>query len=150
MSWGGIDRGGGGCATTGGRQSGGGGGTRGGPAYRAVGSGGAGRPASEAASPGPGRRQKVSSSEGPVGSLTITDATTTLGSPTGAIRAYPLGVDILDGPSGVSDDDRTVDFDVDDLPVLPEQTSDDTALGWGDPAGVNDDRLLEDRPPHWA
>ena len=59
-------------------------------------------------------------------------------------------MDILHGPGGVSDDDRTVDFDVEDLPVLPEQTSDDTDLGWGDPAGPNDHRLLEDRPPHWG
>jgi hypothetical protein len=59
-------------------------------------------------------------------------------------------VDILDGPGGVSDDDRTVDFDADDAPLLPEQTSDDTDRAWGDPEGSNDDRLLEDIPPHWA
>ena len=59
-------------------------------------------------------------------------------------------MDILDGPGGVSDDDRTVDFDVDELPVLPEQTTDDTDRSWGERAGSNDDRLLEDRPPHWA
>jgi hypothetical protein len=36
-------------------------------------------------------------------------------------------------------------------PVLPDQTRDDTDLGWGerDRSG-DDDRLLEDRPPHWG
>jgi hypothetical protein len=53
-------------------------------------------------------------------------------------------------PRAGIDDERTVDLVDDDLPVLPDQTSDDTDRGWGDysPAG-NDDRLLEDRPPHW-
>ncbi|MGH8938480.1 MAG: hypothetical protein ACRDV1_10205 [Actinomycetes bacterium] len=39
-----------------------------------------------------------------------------------------------------------------DEDVLPEQTSDDTDSGWGD-APVDDrdadERLLEDKPPHW-
>ncbi|GLW07798.1 hypothetical protein Misp01_29280 [Microtetraspora sp. NBRC 13810] len=52
------------------------------------------------------------------------------------------------------DDLRPVDLFDEDSPVLPEQTSDDTDLGWGgwpDP-GRDDDtaRLLEDRPPHWG
>jgi hypothetical protein len=50
------------------------------------------------------------------------------------------------------DDDRIVEFD-DDLPVLPEQTVDDTPAGWGErPASrdrSNDQRLLDERPPHW-
>jgi hypothetical protein len=35
--------------------------------------------------------------------------------------------------------------------VLPEQTRDDTDEGWGERADANsnDERLLEDRPPHW-
>ena len=35
--------------------------------------------------------------------------------------------------------------------VLPEQTRDDTDEGWGERAhaNTNDERLLEDRPPHW-
>jgi hypothetical protein len=35
--------------------------------------------------------------------------------------------------------------------VLPEQTRDDTDEGWGErpDANTNDERLLEDRPPHW-
>jgi hypothetical protein len=47
------------------------------------------------------------------------------------------------------DEDRTVDLVEDDGYVLPEQTSDDTDQGWGERADSNDERLLEDRPPHW-
>ena len=36
-------------------------------------------------------------------------------------------------------------------PVLPDQTSDDTDRGWGDEPPVDDDeRLLAERPPHYA
>jgi hypothetical protein len=37
-------------------------------------------------------------------------------------------------------------------PVLPEQTVDDTDAGWGeggDRGSGNDQRLLDERPPHW-
>ncbi len=39
----------------------------------------------------------------------------------------------------------------DDEPVLPEQSRDDTDIGWGEDAGRDDDDepLLRDRPPHW-
>jgi hypothetical protein len=47
------------------------------------------------------------------------------------------------------DPDRLVDLNEDDLPVLPDQTRDDTDRGWGESSYSNDDRLLEDRPPHW-
>jgi hypothetical protein len=52
------------------------------------------------------------------------------------------------------DDDRVVDLDedgpfVDDTPVLPSTTRDDTDAGWGERSYDNDDRLLADRPPHW-
>ncbi len=49
------------------------------------------------------------------------------------------------------DDDRLVHLDDDDLDVLPDQTSDDTDTGWGEWRGGvgDDDRLLEERPPHW-
>jgi hypothetical protein len=34
-------------------------------------------------------------------------------------------------------------------PVLPDQTSDDTDAGWGDPPpGDDDDRFLDELPPH--
>lgn len=46
------------------------------------------------------------------------------------------------------DDERMVDLS-DDFVVLPEQSVDDTDRGWGEYASANDDRLLEERPPHW-
>jgi hypothetical protein len=37
-----------------------------------------------------------------------------------------------------------------DEPVLPSGTSDESDIGWGDqPEPDSDDRLREDRPPHW-
>ena len=36
--------------------------------------------------------------------------------------------------------------------VLPEQTSDDTDRGWGEPVDVDsddDERLIREKPPHW-
>jgi hypothetical protein len=48
-----------------------------------------------------------------------------------------------------SDDEREVPLDEEDRPVLPEQTGDDTDRGWGEHPTSNDDRLLEERPPHW-
>ncbi len=39
--------------------------------------------------------------------------------------------------------------------LLPEQTSDDTDLGWGeappddDAEAADDERLRRDKPPHW-
>ncbi|MEV5706957.1 MULTISPECIES: hypothetical protein [Actinoallomurus] len=49
------------------------------------------------------------------------------------------------------DDERLVELaDDDDLVVLPDQTRDESELGWGDyPSDDDDARLLEDRPPHW-
>jgi hypothetical protein len=46
------------------------------------------------------------------------------------------------------DDERVVDLADDELEILPDQTSDDTDTGWGEWRG-DDDRLLDDRPPHW-
>ena len=48
-----------------------------------------------------------------------------------------------------SDDDREVDLGDDEEPVLPDQTDDDTDLGWGESGARDDDRLLDDRPPHY-
>jgi hypothetical protein len=61
-------------------------------------------------------------------------------------------VDILDEPERDADAERTVDFESEEaLPLLPEQTRDDTERGWGFGGDdSNDDRLLEDRPPHWG
>ncbi|SDY04387.1 hypothetical protein SAMN05444365_101477 [Micromonospora pattaloongensis] len=47
------------------------------------------------------------------------------------------------------DDDRPVDLTDERFGLLPEQTVDDTDLGWGDGPSSNDDRLIADRPPHW-
>ena len=58
-------------------------------------------------------------------------------------------MDILDEPERDADGERTVDLDPDEAPLLPAQTRDDTELGWGERDNSNDDRLLEDRPPHW-
>jgi hypothetical protein len=38
----------------------------------------------------------------------------------------------------------------DDQPVLPEQSREDTDVGWGErPEPDDDERLSRDRPPHW-
>ncbi|BFU42221.1 hypothetical protein EV385_2127 [Krasilnikovia cinnamomea] len=58
-------------------------------------------------------------------------------------------MDILEQPEHDSDGERTVDFESEEAPLLPEQTRDDTERGWGDREDTNDARLLEDRPPHW-
>lgn len=53
---------------------------------------------------------------------------------------------------GNPDDERRVELsDDDELDVLPDQTSDDSDTGWGEWRGTghDDERLLEDRPPHW-
>ncbi|GAA0324736.1 hypothetical protein NE235_05885 [Actinoallomurus spadix] len=53
---------------------------------------------------------------------------------------------------GNPDDERLVELaDDDDLVVLPDQTRDESELGWGGYPSYDDDdaRLLEERPPHW-
>jgi hypothetical protein len=47
-----------------------------------------------------------------------------------------------------TDDEREVPLD-DEERVLPEQTRDDTDGGWGERPAGNDERLIEERPPHW-
>lgn len=47
------------------------------------------------------------------------------------------------------EDDRVVELEPEDAPILPDQTVDDTDEGWGEQTESNDDRLLDDRPPHW-
>jgi hypothetical protein len=67
------------------------------------------------------------------------------------VRAYPLAVDILDEPERDHDAEREVDFESEEaVTVLPDQTRDDTERGWGERERSNDDRLLDDRPPHWG
>ena len=67
-----------------------------------------------------------------------------------AARLTLVPVDMMDAPERDSDGDRTVDFQSEEAPLLPEQTRDDTERGWGRRDDSNDDRLLEERPPHWA
>jgi hypothetical protein len=39
---------------------------------------------------------------------------------------------------------------VDDAPLIPGRSADDSDAGWGeDRPDSNDDRLLRDVPPHW-
>jgi hypothetical protein len=152
MSCAGIDRGAGGWAITGGRQFAGGGSACGGPLYA-----GSGRRGGVAYRDGPasgsesGRCQYASSSGTPVGTLTFTDGTAE-GRRRRGRRGHTLyPVDILDEPEPDFDGERTVDFESEEAaPLLPEQTRDDTERGWGESAASNDDRLLEDRPPHWG
>ncbi len=63
----------------------------------------------------------------------------------------------------VSDDDRPVELGDDDYAVLPDQTTDESELGWGEAPGLRRPRtsrtgrvlsardleLLDERPPHW-
>jgi len=66
-------------------------------------------------------------------------------------EAAPAGAEVLDLADVLSADDRRiVDLSDDESPVLPETTRDDTDQGWGERPSSNDDRLLEDRPPHWG
>jgi hypothetical protein len=38
----------------------------------------------------------------------------------------------------------------DDAQAIPSRSADDSDIGWGDrEAGSNDDRLEQDKPPHW-
>ena len=46
--------------------------------------------------------------------------------------------------------DRDDKNDQDDKPLLPEQSQDETGAGWGEaPEPDDDDRLRQERPPHW-
>jgi hypothetical protein len=50
-------------------------------------------------------------------------------------------------PDGL-DENRVVEY-VDDAPILPDSTRDDTDAGWGEVAAPSDDWLRAERPPHW-
>jgi hypothetical protein len=47
------------------------------------------------------------------------------------------------------EDDRVVELEPEDPPILPDETVDETAVGWNEESDSNDERLIEDRPPHW-
>ncbi len=38
----------------------------------------------------------------------------------------------------------------DDLDVLPDVTTDEEPQSWSERNDSNDDRLIEERPPHWS
>lgn len=39
---------------------------------------------------------------------------------------------------------------VDDNPLIPDRSADDSDAGWGERSSdANDERLLRDKPPHW-
>jgi hypothetical protein len=40
--------------------------------------------------------------------------------------------------------------EADDKPVLPVKSVDETSVGWGEaPEADDEERLRQDRPPHW-
>lgn len=59
------------------------------------------------------------------------------------------GLDEPQAPRAGFDAERVVDLNEDEFVVLPDQSVDDTDRGWGEFPTSNDDRLLEERPPHW-
>jgi len=48
-----------------------------------------------------------------------------------------------------TEDDRVVPLEPEELPILPDATVDETVEGWNEESDSNDERLLDDRPPHW-
>ena len=67
------------------------------------------------------------------------------------VRSVPRVPFFLRYRCSVDDEDREVGYELtDELVILPDTTTDDTDAGWGERASTNDDRLLADRPPHWA
>jgi hypothetical protein len=53
-------------------------------------------------------------------------------------------------PRSPDRDGKKDQSDQDDKPLLPEQSQDETSVGWGEaPEPDDDERLREERPPHW-
>lgn len=48
-----------------------------------------------------------------------------------------------------TEDDRVVELEPEDPPILPDEMVDETDVGWNEETESNDERLLDDRPPHW-
>ena len=44
---------------------------------------------------------------------------------------------------------HTVPRVVDDSPLIPDRSADDSDTGWHEGSDSNDERLLRDVPPHW-
>jgi len=52
--------------------------------------------------------------------------------------------------SGRAGDGRTSTVQPPHEPVVATRSADDSDVGWGDrETGSNDDRLHQDKPPHW-
>jgi hypothetical protein len=49
----------------------------------------------------------------------------------------------------VSDNEDREVMLIDELVILPDQTTDDTDEGWGERPSADDERFLAERPPHW-
>ena len=47
------------------------------------------------------------------------------------------------------EDDRVVPMEPEDPPILPDEMVDETDEGWNEESDSNDERLIEERPPHW-
>jgi hypothetical protein len=47
------------------------------------------------------------------------------------------------------DDERYVELFDEELEILPDQTRDDTDVGWGELPTRDDSHLIDERPPHW-
>ena len=53
-------------------------------------------------------------------------------------------------PRSPDKDDKDDKNDADSKPLLPEQSQDETGIGWGEaPEPDDDQRLRQERPPHW-
>ena len=48
-----------------------------------------------------------------------------------------------------TEDDRVVQLEPEDPPILSDEKLDETDEGWNEESDSNDERLIEDRPPHW-
>jgi hypothetical protein len=44
---------------------------------------------------------------------------------------------------------RSLPHPVDDSPLIPDRSVDDSDTGWHEGSDSNDERLLRDVPPHW-
>ncbi len=159
LSWAGSGRGAGGWTTVGGRQPYGGRGWLGGPGYGRAGGVTVVSGAGPLLSPGAGRRQNASSSEG--WALLVTSRLYRAGDGTAAASRRRVGTlrgverqdaGLCSGEPAPAEDRREVRLpDVgEDLVILPDTTVDDTDAGWGERHGSNDARLLDERPPHWG
>ena len=74
---------------------------------------------------------------------------------TDAIRSDAIRDDVAHDPSvvprrGGEGGSATLQPDAAGEPVIATRSADDSDVGWGDrETGSNDDRLRQDKPPHW-